>query len=331
MSKLAERESAPASAPVATAPALAVQFFLIPLAVVGMVVLVYGGFRFLVTDQRTPEEYLNDVRTGGRDRRWPAAYELSRLLANPDVEVEHPSLGSSLVQAFEDSQGDDQRVRRYLALAIGQLNSPPADAVERLVVGLSDPDAETVISVIWALASLNASSVGPEIEAAYSSEDDGVRKMAVYALGALPSASGLAVLQRALEDPVPDVQWNAAVALARHGNPDGETVLGRMLNRDYVAQHVTRAAAVDAAMDPVSEVMVSGLQAVAALQSPSLRDQVETLSQADESLRVREVAIRTLKALNQPTPEAEGRVSPRVTYVRRHEAITDMGSTGRRG
>ena len=328
MSKPVEREPVPANTPLATAPALAVQFFLIPLAVVGMVALVYGGFRFLVTDQRTPEEYLNDVRTGGRDRRWPAAYELSRLLANPNVEVQHPTLGGSLVQAFEDSQGDDQRVRRYLALAIGQLQTPPGDAVERLAAGLSDPDAETVISVIWALAALNASSVRPDIEAAYVSEDAGVRKMAVYALGALQGASSVVVLQRALEDPVPDVQWNAAVALARHGNPDGETVLGRMLNREYVAQHVTRTAALGAAMDPVSEVMVSGLQAVAALQSPSLRDQVEALSQADESLRVREVAIRTLEVLNQPAPEAEGPLGQRATQVT-HRAVGERHGRSR--
>ena len=72
MSKLVEREPAPGAKSLSATPALAVQFFLIPLAVVGMVVLVYGGFRMLLTNERTPEEFLSDVQTGGRERRWPA-------------------------------------------------------------------------------------------------------------------------------------------------------------------------------------------------------------------------------------------------------------------
>ena len=48
MSKLVERQSAPDRPPLTKAPALAVQFFLIPLAVVAMVVFVYGGFRMTI-------------------------------------------------------------------------------------------------------------------------------------------------------------------------------------------------------------------------------------------------------------------------------------------
>lgn len=297
MSKLVERESAPARGSLAAAPALAVQFFLIPLAVVGMVVLVYGGFRMMLTDERTPEEYLDDVRSGGRERRWPAAYELSRLLSDPDTELNYPGLAPAIVQAFVASEGDDPRVRRYLALALGRLSQPPPDAVDALVAALADEDSETVISVIWALAALGEGSVTPHVERAYGSDDAGVRKMAVYALGALPASGGTGILTEALSDPEPDVQWNAAVALARHGRDDGTVVLRRMLNREYVERHVTRTPAVDAPIDPVSEVMVSGLQAVGTLRASSLKAEVEALSESDASLRVREVAMRTLEAL----------------------------------
>ena len=312
MSKLVEREAAPGSSSFAATPALAVQFFLIPLAVVGMVVLVYGGFRMMLSDERTPEEYLSDIRSGGRERRWPAAYELSRLLANPDTESSHPRLGEAIVQAFEDSEGDDPRLRRYLALAIGRLSDPPTRAGSVLVDSLDDPYAETTISVIWALAALGDPSVKADVEATYRSEDSGVRKMAVYALGAFGDDDGeSSVLKQALEDPVPDVQWNAAVALARLGHNEGEVVLGRMLNREYVARNVTRTPAVDAALDPVSEVMVSGLQAVGALGATGLRDEVEALSRDDTSLRVREVAMRTLEALGQTTIAPTAAVSQR--------------------
>jgi hypothetical protein len=298
MSKLVERESAPDRLPLTKAPALAVQFFLIPLAVVGMVVLVYGGFRMLLNSERTPEEFLQDVQTGGRERRWPAAYELSRMMADPDVESRHPMLGAAIVRAFTDSEGDDPRVRRYLALAVGRLTNPPVGTLPALLGGLNDPDTDTQISVIWALASLGDPSVRNDIEETYGSEDAGVRKMAVYALGGLGSGDGV-VLRRALEDPVADVQWNAAVALARHGQDDGTKVLRRMLDREYVERAVTRVPTLDAALDPVSEVMVSGLQAVAALQSAELAEQVTALSEDDVSLSVRDAAMRTLTLLEQ--------------------------------
>jgi len=77
------------------------------------------------------------------------------------------------------SEGDDPRVRRYLALAVGRLDNPPVDAVDALVDGLDDPNPETTISVIWALAALEDPSVRDEIQGVYDSDDPGVRKMAV--------------------------------------------------------------------------------------------------------------------------------------------------------
>src|SRR5919204_2185960 len=116
MEKLIEREPATRS-PLVAAPALAVQFFLIPLAVVGITVTVYVGFRSLLADDRKPQDYLNEVRNGGSTRRWPAAYELSRMMADPKVRADR-TLAPELVKAFQSSKGDPQ-VRRYLALAIG--------------------------------------------------------------------------------------------------------------------------------------------------------------------------------------------------------------------
>ncbi len=305
MAKLVEREPALRAGPLAKAPALAVQFFLIPLAVVGVVVLFYGGFRALVTTERTPEEFLSDVRTGGRERRWPAAFELSRLLADPETEVRHPNLGAAVVQAFIDSEGDDPRVRQYLALAIGRLAHPPEGAAPELVKALDSPDAEVRISVIWALASLGDPGTIGDIEAMYLAEDAGVRKMAIYALGALPGTGHMTTLRNALDDPAADVQWNAAVALARHDLDDGLPVLLRMLDRPYVEQMVTLAPSPQDTVDSVAAVMVSALQAVAALGSSELNEQIRALSESDASLRVRNAALEALDALA-PAPRQVG-------------------------
>jgi len=299
MEKLGERERSRPVSPIAAAPSLAVQFFLIPLTVVAVAVGIYGGFRMMVADERSPEEYLNDVRNGGRDRRWPAAYELSRLMGDPDVQTHSPDLAPALVRAFAESEADDPRIRRYLALAIGRLDPVPPDAVAALTEALDDPDSETVISVTWALGALGEGSAVPPIVALYQSADAGVRKMAVYALGGLPDDGTHTTLRAALDDPASDVQWNAAVALARHGDSRGMTVLKRMLDREYVTRQVTASATLP---DPATDVMISGLRAVAALGAESLasgvRAPIEALASADESMKVRQEAMLALEAFD---------------------------------
>src|SRR5918999_2155555 len=153
MDKLVEREAA-ARSPLAAAPAVAVQFFLIPLLVVGATVLVYAGFRSLLSEDRSAEEYLTDIRSGGSNRRWPAAYELSRLMADPEfAKKEQAILAPELTKAFAESKNDDPRVRQYLALTLGRLTPLPADARQLLVEALDDKDSQTRISAIWALGS----------------------------------------------------------------------------------------------------------------------------------------------------------------------------------
>jgi hypothetical protein len=299
MDKLVEREQAAPRSPLSGAPALAVQFFLIPLTVVAVTAGIYVGFRSLLADDRSASDYLTEIRTGGDNRRWPAAYELSRLMADPTVRASDETLVPGLLAAFEQSQGGDPMVRRYLALAIGRLDHPaPPRAVALLLAALDDPsDSETRLNAIWALGSLGAASAVPKLEALFASPDTGIRKMIVYALGAIPQAEGSAVLVTALNDPAPDVQWNAAVALARHGRREGLPVIQRMLDRAYLAGAVKLDPGTSDDVDPAGEVMITGLQAAAALRDPSLRSRIEQISRGDRNLRVRQAALDALKTL----------------------------------
>jgi HEAT repeat protein len=297
MDKLVERETA-ARNPIAAAPALAVQFFLIPLIVVAVIVMVYVGFRSLLADNRSAQDYLAEIRNGGSDRRWPAAYELSRLMADPKVRADR-TLAPALVKAFQESKGD-QQVRRYLALAIGRLDPPmPPDAVADLTHALDDPDSETRISVIWALGSSGDPAVVPQLIPLYHAPDvdAGIRKMVVYALGALPGDAQIDTLRTALEDNTPDVRWNAAVALARHNRAEGSAVLRQMLDRGYVERTVKRDVRQDDDQDPIADVIISGLRAAATLKDASLRPLVSTLSEQDRSMRVRQAALEALKVI----------------------------------
>jgi HEAT repeat protein len=139
------------------------------------------------------------------------------------------------------------------------------------------------------------------VEPFYKSPDAGIRKVVVYALGALPGHAQLPTLRDALRDPEADVRWNAAVALARHGSADGVGVIGQMLDRSYLEQTVRRDirrdVQPDTEVDPVAEVIISGLRAVAALRDTSLKPSIEALSQQDRNMKVRQAAMEALRAI----------------------------------
>ena len=316
MDKLIEREPAPRN-PLVAAPALAVQFFLIPLVVVGVTVLLYVGFRSLVADARTAQDYIAEVRGGGTNRQWPAAFELSRLMDDPKVRADR-RLAFELIKAFDETKGGDPRVRKYLALAIGRLEPPlPPEAVSVLLASLDDPEKpwtpdmwsringwteemnEAHISTIWALGASGDPEVIPRLQPLYASPDPGIRKIVVYALGALPGDGQLPTLRTALEDSAADVRWNAAVALARKGSVDGAAVLKQMLDREYVEQTVKRDVRQDSDEDPVADVLISGLRAAATLKAESLKPAVTALSRMDRSMRVRQAALEALKMMEQ--------------------------------
>jgi hypothetical protein len=70
-----------------------------------------------------------------------------------------------------------------------------------------------------------------------------------------------------------------------------------MLDRPYVARAVTRVPMEGHDVDPVSEVMISSLEAIGALGAEELRAEVASLKGTDESLKVRQAAMAALERL----------------------------------
>jgi len=137
----------------------------------------------------------------------------------------------------------------------------------------------------------------PRLQALYESSDAGIRKMTVYALGALPGSAQVVTLRTALQDAAADVRWNAAVALARHDDRNGVGVIRQMLDRSYVERTVKRDVRQDEDQDPIADVMISGVRAAAALKDETLREPLAALSQQDRSMKVRAAALEALKEM----------------------------------
>jgi HEAT repeat protein len=290
----ADPAPSPAEEPKPTVPFLVLQFFLFPLGIVAVCVAVFVVFGLIAGESRGARDYLAEIRSGSANRRWQAAFELSKVLqAGKDRAAADPKLGSEALALFRESSRDDPRVRRYLALVLGRLGS--ADAVPDLLAAARSAEAEgptadpdTRIYAIWALGAIGDARAVPELVTLAGDVDPGIRKAAVHALGGFPGEEGGAALRKALTDATEDVRWNAALALARRGDEAAQPVLLAMMDRAHL-ESVQELSA-----EQREEAVLQAVTAAAGLPRPEVRAALEKLRDGDPNLKVREAARRAL-------------------------------------
>lgn len=275
-----------------TTPFLVLQFFIFPMAIVAVCVAVFVIFGMIASEGKGARDYVAEVRTGSANRRWQAAFELSKVLqARKDKVLADPAFAEELVKVFEESRDDDPRVRRYLALALGRLGS--ARAVPALVqaaqaTGKGPSDSETQIYAVWALGAIGDPAALPGLLELARADDAGVRKAAVHALGSFPDPRSADALAAALADPVEDVRWNAALALARRRDARAAPVLLQMMDRAHLATIA------DLTPEQREEAVEQAAAAAGSVPDPGLRGALEGLRDGDPSPKVKEAARRAL-------------------------------------
>src|SRR5262245_66534028 len=149
--------ASPEEAPIRqSTPFLVLQFFVFPLAIVAVCVTVFVIFGLIASEGKGPRQYFDEVRTGSANRRWQAAFELTKVLqAHRDPALQDPRFVEEAVRTFQESASDDPRVRRYLALALGRLGD--RRAVPALLQAAKDAapdgahaDRERPVYAAWA-------------------------------------------------------------------------------------------------------------------------------------------------------------------------------------
>ena len=152
--------------------------------------LVYLGFRSLLADNRTAR----GLPGGGPERRHEPPLARGVRAIAPDVRSEgsrRPDAGSRARQGLRGLKDDDPRVRRYLAHGHRPSRSAaPAQAVadlSRSARRFGQRGANQRHLGAWARRATRRSS--PTLQPLYESDDPGIRKMVVYALGALPGTA----------------------------------------------------------------------------------------------------------------------------------------------
>ena len=233
-------------------------------------------------DRKTPAELLSDVRTGSRNQRWQAAFELTKKLPALTDPTERAAFSAAAVQAFQGAAADDPRVRRYLTLVLGRLGDPKA--VPLLEGALSDQDPETRLYALWALALVGDPNSAPKVRPLLESEDPGVRKTAAFAAGRMEDGEAVPALKKLLLDPVTDVRWNAALALATLDDPAGRDVLLGMCDRAALRRMPGLSA------EQQEDALLNGLRGLVLLKDADAPSLGRRLVEADPSLRVRREA-----------------------------------------
>ena len=122
------------------------------------------------------------------------------------------------------------------------------------------------------------------------SEDPGVRKMAAYVMGKLGDRRAVERLKVLLEDRVPDVRWNAAIALATLGDGSGVAVLRSMVDRDALGRQAQLTS------EQTETAMVNALKAFALLRDEGSLPLLEKVAREDPNLRVRDAARNAIEA-----------------------------------
>jgi HEAT repeats/PBS lyase HEAT-like repeat len=267
---------------------LIAQFFLFPLIIIAISVGIFLLFGYLTYEQKTPQEYLNEVRTGSElCCKWQSAYELSNIITSQKARIRNTDFVNDLIRVYQGSRDGDPRVRRYLALTMGHLGD--TRAVPILIEGLNDNDSENQMNNLLALGTIGDKSATAAVVERLHSSQPAIRKMSAFVLTALKDPAAARDLNIALNDSSDEVRWYAAIALAQINDASGADVLMRLIDRSYIEQLQ------DFTPEQKSQLVVNAVKCLGILKFVPAKDKILALSQMDPDLAVRDASLEALK------------------------------------
>lgn len=231
-----------------------------------MTVLIWAILRWPTRETVTARDLARDLSRPGRSH-WQQAYSLAELLRDPrhaDLKQDAAlaaDLAAMLQLQLDAAEMDANRIhlRIFLCRALGEFAVPavlpvlvqagrqergPAEiavrraALDALAALASQAGAAALQNDDAVLQTLLAAAQDRGQAATDSGQRAELRASAAFGLGVLGGAPALRELQRLLEDPSPNVRYNAATGLARHGQTAAIPVLLDMLqpeNREAIA------------------------------------------------------------------------------------------------
>ena len=263
-------------------------FFLIPFMIAVFGAVFFLLFKFITYETNDAGDLLNQVKIGSASKRWQSAFELAKVLNDPDNEPLSDSFKDQLMTAYDRSIHDDPLVRSYLAMAMGSTKDTTFGSV--LIAGLKDETLETRIAAIQALGMIQyKAAVIPMSDLIQKTETETERLSATISLGMIGDKSAIPSLERLLEDEQANIRWDAAIALAKMGQKSGVYIIEGLLDREYLNQFKE--------VDPIeqSRVLMVAINTASILFDKRFESKLSFLSENDQDLSIRDAAIKALE------------------------------------
>ena len=194
-----------------------------------------------------------------------------------------------MVSAYNHSIHDDPLVRAYLALAMGVTRDEFYS--EALLTGLGDENRESRLAAIQAVGMIGSNTATAHLLDLASKTDYPDERLAVtISLGLIGDDKSIPLLQESLEDEEPNIQWDAAIALAKMGDTSGAFIIANLLDRNYLNSFPE----VDET-EKTKAIMVA-IEIASMIKAKSLEPKLVQLAEFDEKLKIRDAAMKTLQS-----------------------------------
>ena len=263
-------------------------FFLIPFMIAIFGAIFFLLFRFITYETNDASELLNQVKIGSATKRWQSAYELSKVLNNPETIPEDVSFKNQMISAYNHSINDDALVRAYLAIAMGATGDK--FYAEELVNGLEDESRESRLAAIQAVGMVRSElAVMQLIDVINNSDYQDERLAATMSLGFIGDSKAIPKLNELLEDDEPNIRWDSAIALAKMGEKSSIPVIENLMDRDYLMTFP------QLDYKEINKVIMTAIETSSLVVDNRFEPRLMELAKTDENLTVRDAAIKTLK------------------------------------
>ena len=264
-------------------------FFLIPFMIAIFGAVFFLLFRFITFETNDASALLNQVKIGSASKRWQSAFELSKVFNNPDKIPTDLSFKNQMVSIYNHSIHDDPLVRAYLALAMGVTRD--IFYSEILVDGLNDENRESRRAAIQAVGLIGANNASNKLKEIIENSDFPDERLgATISMGLIGNPESIPLLKKLLEDEEPNIQWDAAVALAKMGDPSGAFIIESLMDRQYLNAFPQ----VDEAEK--NQVILVAIEVSSLLKQDQFKTKLASLAKSDENLRIRDAAMKTLQS-----------------------------------
>jgi len=297
------------------------QLFVVPAIIVFIIVMIWWMFNWLAQRGNDPRVYVEALKRNN-ESRWQAAVNLANALrsdtrpSRQSIKQDEPlarDLAAMLERELADGGAEENAVmlRIYLCRALGEF--AVTDGLPVLLKAAEterDPrEREVRQAALQAIAVLDENirrfrpAARGEVESertiavlikATDDPDPLVRSAATFTLGVVGGKTATARLKQMLHDPYPDVRYNAATGLARHGDAGAIEVLEEML--DLEQQVGVNLEKEDQSREfKRAMIVVNALEATSQLARSNPKADIARLEKAIERVRVDSHVARNIR------------------------------------